>query len=57
VDVYNLSRADVQFLLERKFAYEHDGREAPDVARASRFGTGWRDAVASLALEFRAKQP
>jgi hypothetical protein len=51
MDVTNLSMADVQFLLERKFDYDHDERKTPDAARATRFTTGWRDAVASLAGE------
>jgi len=51
VDIYNLSVADGQFLLERKFDYDRDERKIPDVARATRFHTGWRDAVASLSGE------
>lgn len=51
MDVHNLSADDVQFLLERKFDYDHDARELPDAARAARFNVGWHDAVASLAGE------
>jgi putative restriction endonuclease len=51
VNVDNLSNDDVQFLLERKFDYDRDERKTPDGARATRFKTGWRDAVASLSGE------